>query len=157
MATEEEKKRNLARINAMIIYGLEKGLWNLLGESALTLSATVGEGMLEKMEQTMGLEISGEEPQDVLTEIGRIFVDEIGIAAGFDITKTDENVDLIVEKCVLLNVEKDLVTAGVKPFMCPYLNIAAAAMRQRLGLKTRIVDIDVDLDAHRCDLRFEMV
>ena len=157
MATEEEKKRNLGRINAMIIYGLEKGLWNLLGESALALSATVGNGMLEKLEQTMGLEIAGEEPQDVLTEIGRIFVDEIGIAARFDITKTDENVDLIVEKCVLLNVEKDLVTAGVKPFMCPYLNIAAAAMRQRLGLKTRIVDIDVDQDAHRCDLRFEMV
>ena len=34
MATEEAKKKNLARINAMIIYGLEKGLWDLFGESA---------------------------------------------------------------------------------------------------------------------------
>ena len=157
MATEEEKKRNLARINAMIIYGLEKGLWDLLGESALSMSTTVGVGMLEKLEQTMGLEIAGEEPQDILTEIGRIFVDEIGIAAKFDITTTEDKVDFVVEKCVLLNVEKDLVAAGVKPFMCPYLNIAASAMRQRLGLKTRIVDIDVDQDAHRCKLRFEMV
>ncbi len=157
MATEEEKKRNLARINAMIIYGLEKGLWDLLGESALSMSATVGEGMLEKMEQTMGLEIAGEDPQDVLTEIGRIFVDEIGIATKFDIDKTDDNIDMLIENCVLLKVEKDLVTAGIKPFMCPYLNIAASAMRQRLGLKTRIVDIDVDQDAHRCKLRFEMV
>ena len=157
MATEEEKKRNLARINAMIIYGMEKGLWDLLGESALAMSATVGEGMLEIMEKSMGLEITGEEPQDILTEIGRIFVDEIGIAVKFDITTTEDKVDFVVEKCVLLNVEKDLVAAGVKPFMCPYLNIAAAAMRQRLGLKTRIEDIAVDQAAHRCKMCFGMV
>ena len=157
MATEEEKKRNLARINAMIIYGLEKGLWDLLGESALSVSTTVGEGMLEIMEKTMGLEIAGEEPQDILNEIGRIFVDEIGIAVKFDITETEDEVRLLVEKCVLLNVEKDLVASGIKPFMCPYLNIAAAAMRQRSGLKTRIEDIVVDQDARRCDLCFRMV
>jgi len=157
MATEEEKKRNLARINAMIIYGLEKGLWDLLGESALAISGVVGQGMLEQMEKTMGLEIAGEEPQDILTEIGRIFVDEIGIAVKFDIVKEGDNVDFVVEKCVLMNVEKDLMAAGVKPFMCPYLNIATAAMRQRLGLKTRINEIAVDQESHRCALRFEMV
>ena len=157
MATEEEKKRNLARINAMIIYGLEKGLWDLLGESALAISGVVGQGMLEQMEKTMGLEIAGEEPQDILTEIGRIFVDEIGIAVKFDIVKEGDNVDFVVEKCVLMNVEKDLIAAGVKPFMCPYLNIATAAMRQRLGLKARINEIAVDQESHRCVLRFEMV
>ena len=157
MATEEEKKRNLARINAMIIYGLEKGLWDLLGESALALSSAVGGGMLEQMEQTMGLEIAGEDPQDILTEIGRIFVDEIGIAAKFDITMNGDDVNFAIEHCVILNVEKDLVAAGVTPFMCPYLNIATAAMRQRMGLKTRIGKIDVNLDTHRCVLHFEML
>ena len=157
MATEEEKKRNLARINARIIYGLEKGLWNLLGESALALSVVVGEGMLEKMEQTMGLEIAGEEPQDILTEVGRIFVDEIGIATRFDITKTGDDIEFDVEHCALHKVEDDLVAAGIEPFMCPYLNIAAAAMRQRLGLKTRIGKIDVDIANKKCALHFEMV
>ena len=157
MATEEEKKRNLARINAMIIYGLEKGLWNLLGESALSLSATVGGGMLERIEQTMGLEIAGEDPQDILTEIGRIFVDEIGIATRFDITEEGDDVTFAVENCVLLNVEKDLIEAGIQPFMCPYLNISAAAMRQRLGVKSRITEINVDVEAHRCHLCFEML
>ena len=158
MATEEEKKRNLARINAMIIYGLEKGLWNLLGESALALSTTVGEGMLEKMENSMGLEIEGEDPQDILTEIGRIFVDEIGIATRFDITReAEDDVKLHVENCVLLKTEKDLVADGITPFMCPYLNIAAAAMRRRLGVKTRVAGIQVDQDNRRCDLHFEML
>ena len=92
MATEEEKKRNLARINAMIIYGLEKGLWDLLGESALAISAVVGVGMLEKLEQTMGLEIAGEEPQDILTEIGRIFVDERNVFVG--LTPADVNLGM---------------------------------------------------------------
>ncbi len=157
MATEEEKKRNLARINAMIIYGLEKGLWNLLGESALALSTTVGTGMLEQMEQSMGLEIAGEDPQDILTEIGRIFVDEIGIATNFDLTKEDDSIAMEVDNCVLLHVEKDLMASGIKPFMCPYLNIAAAAMRQRLGGKTQVKNIDVDVDKHHCSLRFEML
>ncbi len=157
MATEEEKKRNLARINAMIVYGLEKGLWNLLGESALAVSRTVGRGMLEIMEKTMGLEIGGEEPQDILTEIGRLFVDEIGIATRFDIAAEGETVRFAVENCVLLRTEEDLIKDGIKPFMCPYLNIAAAAMQQRLGIKVRIDDIQVDIPGKRCNLCFEMV
>ncbi len=157
MATEEEKKRNLARINAMIIYGLEKGLWELLGESALALSTTVGEGMLDAMEKTMGLEIAGEDPQDILTEIGRIFVDEIGIALKFDITREGDTVSLAVQNCVLLRTEADLVESGIQPFMCPYLNIAAAAMRKRLGVKSRISKIDVDTGGKRCTLCFEMI
>ncbi len=156
MATEEEKKKNLARINAMIIYGLEKGLWDLFGESALATTNTVGEGMLTILEKTMGLEISGEDPQDILTEIGRIFVDEYGIATDFDITKDENNVDFDVQNCVLMHVEKDLIAAGIKPFVCPYLNIAAAAMRQRMNMKTRISQFDVDTEAHRCKLQFQM-
>jgi len=158
MATEEEKKRNLARINAMIIYGLEKGLWDLFGESALATTNTVGKGMLEILEKTMGLEIAGEDAQDILTEIGRLFVDEFGIAARFDIEQTgDDEVDFIVEHCVLLRVEKDLIEAGIKPFVCPYLNIAAAALRQRLGSKTKISRFDIDVENHRCDLQFKMI
>lgn len=157
MATEEEKKRNLARINAMIVYGLEKGLWDLLGESALAITVTVGRGMLEQMEKSMGLEISGEYPQDILTEIGRIFVDEIGIAAKFDITQDGDLVTMEVDHCVLLNVEKDLIEAGIKPFMCPYLNIAAAAMQQRLDVKARINELEVDVEGHHCRLCFEMI
>ncbi len=156
MATEEEKKRNLAKINAMIIYGLEKGLWELLGESALATSTLVGEGMLEEMEKTMGLEISGEDPQDILNEIGRIFIDEIGIATKFEVNKDNNNVNFAVENCVLSKVEGDLIKAGIKPFMCPYLNIAAAAMRKRLGLKSRVSKIECDPDNKKCVLQFQL-
>ena len=157
MATEEEKKRNLARINAMIIYGLEKGLWDLFGESALATTNTVGQGMLEILEKTMGLEIADEDPQDILTEIGRLFVDEFGIALNFDIEKTEDEVDFKVERCVLMNVEKDLIEAGIKPFVCPYLNLAAAALRQRLGQKTQISRFDIDTEKHLCHLQFRII
>ena len=157
MATEEEKKKNLARINAMIIYGLEKGLWDLFGEAALATTNTVGEGMLTILEKTMGLEIGGEDPQDILTEIGRIFVDEYGIATDFDITKEGDTVSFCVQKCVLMKVEADLIAAGIKPFVCPYLNIAAAAMRQRMNMKTRISKFEPNPETHVCNLRFEML
>ena len=157
MATEEEKKRNLGRINAMIIYGLEKGLWDLLGESALAISTHVGEGMLEKLEKTMGLEIAGEDPQDILTEIGRIFVDEIGIASQFDVTEEGDDVTFQVQNCVLLKTERDLINEGIQPFMCPFLNIAASAMRQRLQIQTQVREIDVDVEGKHCSLCFRMI
>lgn len=157
MATEEEKKRNLARMNAMIIYGLEKGLWDLFGEGALAVTNTVGEGMLEVMEKEMGLEIAGEDPQDILTEIGRLFVDEFDIARKFDMTLKDDAVDFAVEGCVLMRVEEDLVKSGIKPFVCPFLNIAAAAMRKRLGLKTAISKFSPDPSTHKCVLQFKLL
>ena len=157
MATEEEKKRNLARINAMIIYGLEKGLGDLFGESALATTNTVGAGMLEVLEKSMGLEIDGENPQDMLTEIARIFVDEYGIALDFDAHQEGDRVALQVKRCVLMQVEKDLVAQGIKPFVCPCLNIAAAAMRQRMDAKTKISQFDIDTEAHICTLGFELL
>jgi hypothetical protein len=157
MATEDEKKKNLARLNAMIIYGLEKGLWDLFGESALATTNLVGRGMLELLEKNMGLEIVGENPQDMLTEIGRLFVDEFGIATAFDTTFAEDTADFVVENCVLMNVEEDLIKAGIKPFVCPYLNIATAAMRQRLGERTKISKFEVNTEARRCDMQFQMV
>ena len=141
----------------MIIYGLEKGLWDLFGESALATTNTVGEGMLEILEKSMGLEIEGEDPQDVLTEIGRLFVDEYGIALNFDIQKKGDTVELDVQNCVLMQVEKDLVSAGIEPFVCPYLNIATAAMRHRMGMKTKISKLEVNTETHTCALVFEFL
>jgi len=157
MATEDEKKKNLARLNAMIIYGLEKGLWDLFGESALATTNVIGKGMLKVLEDNMGLEISGEDPQDMLTEIGRLFVDEFGIATAFDVTYAEDIADFTIKNCVLMQVEKDLIEADIKPFVCPYLNIASAAMRQQLGLRTKIGAFDIDTDDHQCHLRFEMI
>ena len=157
MATEEEKKRNLARMNAMIIYGLEKGLWDLFGESALATTNTVGKGMLEILEKSMGLEVEGEAPQDMLTEIGRILVDEYGIATDFDIVKNGDSIEMQVQDCVLMHVEEDLIHAGIKPFVCPFLNITAAAMRRNSHHKTRISKFEVDTERRHCRLCFEMV
>ncbi len=157
MATEDEKKKNLARLNAMIIYGLEKGLWDLFGESALATTNVIGKGMLELLENNMGLEISGEDPEEMLTEIGRLFVDEFGIASAFDVVYADDTATFNVKNCVLMRVEKDLIEAGIKPFVCPYLNISSAAMRQRLGLRAKIAAFDIDTEKHQCNLQFEMI
>ena len=93
----------------------------------------------------------------MLTEIGRIFVDEYGIAASFEIVKKDDSIELDVEHCVLMDVEKDLIKAGIKPFVCPFLNIAAAAMRRHSGVKTAISKFEVDTENHRCSLCFKLI
>jgi hypothetical protein len=113
--------------------------------------------MLEVLEHQMGLEIEGEDPQDILTEISRIFVDEYGIAQDVVLTQQDDTVTLEVKHCVLLQVEKDLVADGIKPFVCPFLNIAEAAMSRRLQAKTKLAQFDVQPEAHLCRLAFEIL
>jgi len=73
------------------------------------------------------------------------------------ITQNGDSVELDVQNCVLMHVEKDLIKAGIKPFVCPFLNIAAAAMRRNAGVKTAISKFEVDTENHRCSLCFELV
>ena len=82
MATEEQKKKNLFRMMSMMIAGMAKSLYELFGDTAFATMTEVGKELLEIMENEMGLEIAGETPKDVLTEIGRIFADEYGQGLG---------------------------------------------------------------------------
>lgn len=79
MATEEQKKARVIRLFNMLIFGLGKGLYDLFGDAAIGIVGPIGEEILEEMEQELGLEIHGEDPQTILTEIERILIDEYGL------------------------------------------------------------------------------
>ncbi|NTV47269.1 MAG: hypothetical protein HGB11_12270, partial [Chlorobiales bacterium] len=80
MATEEIKKQNQLRLTNMALATLASAVWETLGDSSLSFSGLIGGQVLKIMEKEMGLEIAGESPKEVLTEISRIFVDEFGFA-----------------------------------------------------------------------------
>ncbi len=129
MATDEQKKKNLFRIMTIMIAGLAKSLYDLFGETAYATMNEVGKEILKIMEKEMGLEISGEDPKDILTEVGRIYADEIGFIESFEVKGNGNQLFLTVDKCQGWNLTQKIVKTGVDiPFTCPIMNVAEAAL-----------------------------
>ena len=155
-AMSQEQKRMWDKLVTLLLYGLEKGLWNMLGEASFAVTNTVGQEMLKVLEAE-GLQVADRESGELATEIGRYFVEKMAIAQSFDIEKENSTVALHVHQCILMDVEKELLAHGVQPFLCPFLNITMAALRQNSGGATTITDFQVNPETHRCLLRFQML
>ncbi len=138
MATDEQKKANMLRLSNLTLYGLTTGVWDYVGESSFAMSEGIGESVLGLMEKEMGLEIAGASVDEVLTEINRLFVDEFGFADDIEILADDSQVVMKVHSCLNRNLTDKLMAAGVeKPFICPIMNAAQAALK-RMGTRARI-------------------
>jgi hypothetical protein len=132
MATEDQKKENRLRLTNLALLSLAASTWDTLGESAFAFSGPMGNHILQVMEKEMGLEIAGENPQDVMMEISRIFVDEFGFAGDIDVVMNgDDQYQLKVHNCINRRFTDKLMAAGVeKPFICPIMNACQAALRR---------------------------
>lgn len=137
MATEESKKANRLRLTNLALLSVTKGAWDILGKKGVnSFSGIMGNQILQVMEQEMGLEIAGEDPETVLMEISRIFIDEYGFASDIDIEKIGENdFRLKVHNCVNRSFTDKLTEAGVEyPYICPIMNASRSALK-RMGYK----------------------
>jgi len=157
MATEEQKKARQLRLFNDVIFGFAKGLYDLFEDSALAAVDTLGEDILEEMEHELGLEIHGEDPQDILTEIGRLLVDEYGLCKSARLVIEGGEIDAYVEGCLLWKATKDLREAGIPPYTCVPMMMAMAALRKRLGQKAKFVAIKQDDDKRLCDIDFHLL
>ena len=123
MATEEAKKRQLVRVLSLMVEGLAKGIYDLFDDTAFALMKTVGEDILEIMQKEMGIEIEGEDPHDVLNELLRIWVDEIGFFDDANVEETDDGWIVTGHHCKGWNLTQRIMKLGVKePFTCPIMN-----------------------------------
>lgn len=135
MATEEQKKANMLRLAKLTLYGLTTGIWDLVGEGALGLSRLVGDEILPVLEKEMGLELTGESLVDIVTEVGRLFVDEFGFAQEVEIETQGDRIIMKVRGCANRKLSDDLRAAGMeKPFICPFLCVVGAVL-DRMGQK----------------------
>jgi hypothetical protein len=137
MATEENKKENRLRLTNLALLSLAAGAWDVLGKKGVnSFSGFMGDEILKVMEQEMGLEIAGEDPEAVLMEVSRIFVDEYGFASDIEVEKVDEeHYRLKVRNCVNRSFTDKLAAAGVEhPYICPVMNASRSALK-RMGYK----------------------
>lgn len=155
MATEEEKKRNLLKLSSLVIHGLTRGLWELLGESANATAKLIGENNIVMLEKEMGFEIAGENLQDMMMELNRIFVDELGALDDADVEINDAEVTLTYKHCKFMSLTQDLMNEGIPSFICPFKGMAMAAITKRLDTTVRLVDSDVNTETKVCVHKLE--
>lgn len=157
MATEEQKKMRLLKLFNDVVFGFGKGLYDLFGDSALATVDAIGEDIIEEMEHEMGLEIHGEDPQSILTELERILVDEYGLAKKMTLKVEEHEVDIICHGCELWHATQDILATGAPPFHCVPMMIAEAALHKRLGKKAKFVGITQDKEKQICDIDFHLI
>lgn len=156
MATEEQKAERLVKVTNIAVYSLISGLWDLFGESSFATTQAIGDKILETLEKESGLEIHGENPQDIIQEIVRLLVDEVGTMSSGIVSINENRVSLACQKCFLREATNWLEADGVQPFACIPMNIAAAAMRKRLGIKHHVMGRTWDPDTQTCTIKFEL-
>lgn len=155
MASEDEKKRNLVKLSSLVIHGLTRGLWELLGESAEVTAKMIGHSNIEMLEKEMGFEIAGEDLEDMMMELNRIFVDELGALDVSDAKVDGNRVTMTCRGCKFMGLTKDLMEEGIPPFICPFKGMALAAVSKRLETEARHLDSDVNTKTHVCVHTFE--
>jgi len=156
MATDEQKKKNILRLTRLTLLGVSAGVWDLIGEGALGLSHEIGDILLPILEKEMGLEIVGEDPEQVLQEVGRLFVDEFGFAGNVDVTRDGDTLTMKVHTCSNRNFTDQLMAAGVsKPYICPFLCVSDAVL-DRMGEKA-ITTVEKWEEGKGSILTFELI
>jgi len=137
MATDEKKTQNKFKLYQMMLMGMALGIWDLIGETAKAVSPKIGEQVLMLMEKEAGLEIAGETPENILSEIGRLYVDEVGSASAAEL-ETDGNVlSLKLRDAAGRELFSQLQAAGAEPFFEPVMCSGLAAL-SRIGKRARV-------------------
>ena len=156
MATDQEKIMHLARLWGLAVMGMTIGIWDMVEESATSLSPGIGENILGELEKQLGLEIAGEKPEDILVELGRIFVDEYGYASEAKVERTDKIIRVSMLNAIGMPEFINVQDHGVeKLFSHPFLCTGLAALA-RSGVKAR-GKVELDKAAKSQIVTFELL
>jgi hypothetical protein len=156
MATDQEKNVRRGSLWAMTVFGMTIGIWEMVEDSAGAISPYIGNALLPLIEKQLGLEIAGEKPADLITEIGRLFVDEFGFAAEAKVTATDKVVTLLLKNAMATKEGAQLAAMGVKKsFSHPAMCVGVAALT-RAGVKCR-GNVELDVPNNNQTVTFELL
>ena len=99
------------------------------------MSREIGDQILPVLEKEMGLELGGDSLPDIATEVGRLAVDEFGLAEDVEVSGDNDKITLKVKNCQLRGLTNDLAASGINhPFICPLLCVGDAIL-DRKGVK----------------------
>jgi hypothetical protein len=155
MATEEAKRNNTIQLMQLMLTGYTLGIWELVGESANALSPIIGNQLLGMVEKQLGLEIAGEKPENTLTELGRLFVDEFGFGTESKVEQTEKTIKITFINAAGVKEMAQMAQAGLTPFGNPFMCTGLACLN-RVGLKAR-GDVVADVKSNTVTVIFELL
>ena len=156
MATEQEKIAHRARMWGLTTVGMTLGIWEMVEESATSLTPIIGAQLIGEIEKQLGLEIAGEKPQDLFVELGRIFVDEYGFGSEVKVESADKTTHVTFQHAAGSPEFAMLKERGVeKLFSHPFLCAGIAALA-RMGIKAR-GSVEVNKAAISQTITFELL
>lgn len=156
MATDLDKSNNRARLWGLTSIGMTMGIWDMVEESATSLSPQIGAQILEMVEKQLGCEIAGEKPEELAVELARIFVDEFGFASEAKVDCTDNVIRVSFKNAVGTPEFAMMKQHGVeKLFSHPVLCTGLAAA-SKLGFKSR-GSVEVDPATNGTVVTFELL
>jgi hypothetical protein len=143
MGTEQQKLENRARLWGLTVTGMTMGIWGMVEESATSLAPGVGSQILEMVESKLGKKIDAAKPDEILRQLGRVFIEEFGYAADVKVEGADNQIRVSFQKAISAPEFALLAQRGVKKiFSHPFMSAGVAAL-SRIGQKARwMVEID---------------
>ncbi len=155
MASELDKATHRARLWGLVSIGMTLGIWDMVEESSVSLSPVIGKVILQEIEKNLGLEIAGEKPDNILIELGRIFVDEFGIATEVKVENTNGVLQATLINAVGTAEFSALQEKGVEKLFSQPFYCAGLAALSRQGCKVRGT-VALDKAQNSQVVRFEM-
>jgi hypothetical protein len=155
MTTDQEKSSRREVMLGTLVFGITYGVWEMMEDSATALTPTIGKSLLPMLEQRLDLKIAGEKPVDVLTEVGRIFTDELGWAKGAKVTATDKAITIDLTEALDSAQMAEMAAKGMKFFSHPVMCVGVGALT-RMGVKCR-PSVVADAAAKTETITFELL
>ncbi len=155
MSTKKQMA-NMTELSGMIVTAMTMGIWDLVEESAVTMSPMIGDELLTLIEKKAGLELNDEDPEKILTELGQIYVDDYGYGSKVTIDRDGKIFKMTFFDAVGLENYIAIEEMGVeKPFSNPIYCTGLAALA-RLGLRARATT-EVDMEKKTFTATFKVL
>jgi hypothetical protein len=156
MATEQEKLVNRERMWSMVAIAVTRGVWDLIKDTAATLSPEIGTQILAMVEKQMNLQATGDTPEAVITSVGKMCVEGLGFAESASVEAGEKTIKLTLTGAEATSEFDQMKASGVnRLFSHPFLCCGLAALA-RIGRKCR-GDLQVDASAKTTVITFELL
>lgn len=157
MTSEQEKAANLSTLLGMMTYAMVIGVWTMVEESSATLSPKIGDVLIGAGESSMGLKITAEKPDEILTQIGRFFVDSLGYCKDFKLEPNGNTFKVsLLDAIGTPETEALIKQHGItKLFSNPYMCMCLSALA-KVGKKSRWL-YENDVAGNKQIITFELL
>lgn len=125
-----------------LIYDLQKAFWDERGKGARFRTTIVGREYF--LEKCLDL-IQSSDVDHILQTICDVIRDE-NIAASASYSIEDRLLQIQVEGCIHLQVEKKLMEHDVEPFTCVPANLIVLAIEEKLDRPAELAEVKIEDD-----------